>query len=101
MIHTFRTCGVNEIPIVAKVELLLVLKRPTNHRSPWNYVITDQTLLSEEYIPATTPPQTADPGSIPESAGKTQKTPSFSVKIRSKKSRSVYGAGLIFSLIIK
>jgi hypothetical protein len=66
MVRTFRTVGANEIPFVAKVELLLVLKQPSSHKQPWNYVITDQILLSEEYIPVTTPPQVGDPGNATE-----------------------------------
>lgn len=51
MIRALRTISANEIPITVNCVVLMVLKRPFTHRQPWNYVVTDQILLKEEYLP--------------------------------------------------
>ncbi len=51
MIRTLRAVAANEIPITANCLILLVLRKPFMHRQPWDYVITDQIILKEEYIP--------------------------------------------------
>ena len=51
MIRTRRVVTANEIPIVANCLLLLVLQRPFTHRQPWDYVIMNQIILKEEYLP--------------------------------------------------
>ena len=64
MVRTFRTVGCNEMPILAKVELLLVMRKPSTHRTPWNYIITDQILLTEEYIPVANTPESVSATTI-------------------------------------
>ncbi|MCL6589891.1 MAG: hypothetical protein K6U80_08060 [Firmicutes bacterium] len=51
IIHANRTVGAKEIPFVAKVNLLMVLKQSGMGQAPWNYKITSMTVLKEEYIP--------------------------------------------------
>jgi hypothetical protein len=62
LVHTLRIGSANEMTVVVKVELLMVLKHSSSPKSSSNYVITDQILLSEEYIPVTKP-QESGPGS--------------------------------------
>lgn len=56
LVHTIRTAGVKEVAFQAKVELLLVMKKSMNPKTAKNYVITEQVLLNEEYIPVNTAP---------------------------------------------
>ena len=51
MIRTMRSVTANEIPIYANCLILMVLRKPFSHRQPWDYVVTDQILLKEEYLP--------------------------------------------------
>ena len=51
MIRTLRSVTANEIPITANCLILLVLRKPFVHRQPWDYGVTDQIILKEEYIP--------------------------------------------------
>lgn len=53
MIRAMRSVTANEIPIVANCLVLMVLQKPYTHRQPWDYVITNQILLTEEYLPKT------------------------------------------------
>lgn len=64
MVRTFRTVGCNEMPILAKVELLMVLKPPAQQRTPWSYIVTDQILLSEKYIPVANTPESVSAAAI-------------------------------------
>ncbi|HEX3045055.1 MAG TPA: hypothetical protein VHY08_09880 [Bacillota bacterium] len=52
IIHTNRTVGAKELPVIAKVNLLMVLKRSGVGPAPGNYRITSMTVLKEDYIPA-------------------------------------------------
>lgn len=51
MIRTARSFTANEFPLIAKCEMLMVLRKSFTHRQPWNYIATDQGLLYEEYLP--------------------------------------------------
>lgn len=51
MIRAMRSVSANEIPIVANCLVLMVLQKPYTHRQPWDYVVTNQILLKEEYLP--------------------------------------------------
>jgi ketosteroid isomerase-like protein len=51
MIRAMRSVTANEIPVTGKCLMLMILRKSAIHRNPWDYVVTDQILLKEEYIP--------------------------------------------------
>lgn len=54
MIHTLRSVSANEIPIIAKCGMLMILRKSFINGHHWDYLVTDQILLKEEYIPKST-----------------------------------------------
>lgn len=55
LVHTVRIASAEGLPVIVKVELFMVIKRSYINKTSSNYVITEQTLLSEEYIPVNKP----------------------------------------------
>ena len=51
MIRTLRSVTANEIPITANCLMLMILRKQFLREGPGEYVVTDQILLKEEYIP--------------------------------------------------
>jgi len=51
MIHTLRSVTAKEIPITANCVMLMVLRQSRIHGQHWDYLVTDQILLKEEYVP--------------------------------------------------
>jgi hypothetical protein len=61
LVHTVRIASAEGMPVIVKVELFMVIKHSYVNKASSNYVITDQILLSEEYIPVNKP-QESSPG---------------------------------------
>jgi hypothetical protein len=51
MIRTMRSVTANEVPITANCLMVMILRKTFIHKDSWDYIVTDQILLKEEYIP--------------------------------------------------
>lgn len=51
MIRTMRSFTANEFPMIAKCDMLMVLRKSYTQREFWKFIATDQMLLHEEYVP--------------------------------------------------
>lgn len=61
LVHTVRVASAEGLPVTVKVELFMVIKHSYVNKVSSNYVITNQILLSEQYIPVNQP-QATDSG---------------------------------------
>ena len=51
MIRTMRSFTANEFPMIAKCDMVMVLRKSYTQREFWQFIATDQMLLHEEYVP--------------------------------------------------
>jgi hypothetical protein len=50
MIRTMRSFTANEFPMIAKCDMVMVLRKSYDQREFWKFIATDQLLLKEEYV---------------------------------------------------
>jgi hypothetical protein len=71
MVRTMRSFTANEFPMVAKCDMVMVLRKSYTQREFWKFIATDQLLLHEEYVPL---PGQATGNSLNKLAGPAVKT---------------------------